>query len=96
MKLSKGMFRKVSLNENNNNVSNDKEYCYSLERIVELLLGKTSDEEDPVEFVFKVRLAYKSENCYFAFQIHQERCFAENEVILTIQDKTEFVKRVKQ
>ena len=46
MKLSKGMFRKVSLNENNNNVSNDKEYCYSLERIVELLLGKTSDEEE--------------------------------------------------
>lgn len=59
MKLSKGMFRKVYLNENNNNVSNDKEYCYSLERIVELLHGKTSDEEDPVEIVFKIRLAYK-------------------------------------
>ena len=78
------MFRKVSLNENNNNVSNDKEYNYSLERIVELLQGKTSDEEDPFEIIFKTRMGYKTGNCYFAFQTHQEQCFAENLVILTI------------
>ena len=71
------MFRKVSLNENNNNVSNDKEYNYSLERIVELLQGKTSDEEDPIDIIFKTRMA-RSGNCYFAFRTHQEQCLAEN------------------